>query len=99
MEVRGERRSNNASQSTFELQKKKMRKPHWILRVKNRGRDVAERQCLANCVSLEHNTTHTLGLRFQIWRNQQEQKKTERKTAGAEWKPIEIEAGVYISAL
>jgi hypothetical protein len=76
-----------------------MRKPHWILPVKNRGRDVAERQCLANCVSLEHNTTHTLGLRFQIWRNQQEQKKTERKTAGAEWKPIEIEAGVYISAL
>lgn len=77
-----------------------MRKPHWILRVKNRGHDVAERQCLANCVSLEHNTTHTLGLRLQIWRNQQEQKKkTERKSAGAEWKPIEIEAGVDIIAL
>ncbi len=73
----------------------KMRKTPLDSPAKNRGRDVAERQCLANCVP---RTMHT-PLAFAFKSDATSRRKKRKETAGAEWKPIEIEAGVDISAL
>lgn len=68
------------------------------------GKESWARRCRATmpsklCVARTQYKTHPWPSPSNLTQPAGAKKKTERKTAGAEWKPIEIEAGVDISAL